>query len=87
MDCLGKASLVGADFLVSRILGRAVGIAYLGIHYSIDLLEVMLSTPEAASGKIYLLQIFFFHIVPFYVLLCIRLTRQQQHCNHYNHNE
>lgn len=37
-------------------------------------IEVVLSAPEAASGQIYLLQILFFHIVPFYVLLCICLT-------------
>ena len=37
-------------------------------------IEVVLSAPEAASGPISLLQILFFHIVPFYVLLCICLT-------------
>jgi len=74
MDCLSKAGLVGADILVSWILGCTVGIAYLSIHYAVNLLEVMLGAPEAATGQIYLFQILFFHIVPFYVLVCICLA-------------
>ena len=36
-----------------------------------NLLQIMLGAPEASSGKIYLLQILFFHFYPFYVLLCV----------------
>ena len=71
MDGLGKAGLVGAYLFVSRVLRSAIGKADLSVHHSINLLEIMLGAPETASGKIYLLQISFFLIYPFYVLLCV----------------
>ena len=74
MDSLGKASLVSADFLVSGILGCAVGIAYLSVHYAVNLLEVMLSAPETTSSKIDFFELSVFHIRLFYVLMCICLT-------------
>lgn len=74
MNGLGKAGLVGAHLFVGRVLCAAIGIAYLGVHHSVNLLEIMLGAPEATSGEIYLLQFVFFHIFPFYVFFILEIV-------------
>ncbi len=63
MNGLGKAGLVGAHLFVGRVFCAAIGIAYLGVHHSVNLLEIMLGAPEATSGEIYLLHFVFFHVL------------------------
>ena len=75
MDGLSKAGLVGAYLFVSRVLRSAIGKADLCVHHSINLLEIMLGAPKTASGKIYLLQILFFHIFRF--MFCCASARQE----------
>ena len=51
-DGLGIAGEVGADVLIGGVGGVAVGIADLGVEDSLQLLEIMLSAPEAAAGQV-----------------------------------
>ena len=51
-DGFGIAGKVGADILVSGAGGVAIGVADLGVEDSLQLLEIMLSAPEAATGKV-----------------------------------
>ena len=51
-DGLGIAGLVCADVLVGGAGGVAVGVADLGVEDSLQLLEIMLGAPEAATGKV-----------------------------------
>ena len=50
-DGLGKACLVGVYLLISRIFRMPVGESHLRDGYTLNLLEVMLRSPKAASSK------------------------------------
>ena len=53
---LSKARLVGIDLLISRILRVSVGESHFRDGHALNLLEVVLRSPEAAPGKVNILR-------------------------------
>ena len=53
-DCLGVAGGVGIDLLIGRGRGVAVGETDFGVHHTVNIPEIVLGTPEATAGEIYL---------------------------------